>query len=289
MINRIPMNSKIAVIGAGVMGKAIVQYIAQFGFDIVWVEKNPFNFEKYIDGIKAHYYKQARKNRISEDEKNRLLDNLSLVNSSELAGIGDCNIVIEAITENIELKKDVLSKIAEIVPATCLITSNTSSLSIRKLAASTVNPTRVLGLHFFNPISAIKLVEVVKGATTSPEAISQALDFVNKIGKKPVIVNDSPGFIVNRLIIPMINEAIALLVEGVSTAVDIDKAMCLGANHPIGPLALADLIGNDVNLAIMETLHRETGDDKYRPHPHLVKMVNDGLLGRKSARGFYKY
>ncbi|MGH8396120.1 MAG: 3-hydroxyacyl-CoA dehydrogenase NAD-binding domain-containing protein, partial [Pseudomonas sp.] len=199
------------------------------------------------------------------------------------------DIFIEAVAEDIGTKRLVFAELSKVSGADTMLASNTSSLSVTHLASLTKYPENVIGLHFFNPATVMKLAEVITGLTTSRATVDRALDFARQLGKDPVLVNEAPGFIVNRMLIPMINEAIGILAEDVATAEEIDKAMRLGANHPIGPLALADLIGNDVNLSIMETLHNETGDPKYRAHPLLRKMVRGNLLGRKTGRGFFSY
>ena len=209
--------------------------------------------------------------------------------SSDYELLEKSNLVIEAISENIEKKKELFSEISEYTNDASVIASNTSSLSITELSTSYKIPSKVIGIHFFNPATIMELNEVIVGFTTDKETLEKALEFSRILGKEPVIVKESPGFVVNRMLIPMINEAITVLAEGVASAEDIDKAMRLGAHHPMGPLTLADFIGNDVNLSIMETLFRETGDPKYRPHPLLRKMVRANFLGRKTKQGFFKY
>ena len=201
----------------------------------------------------------------------------------------DCDIAIEVIYENMEMKKEVLKSLDEVCKPETILASNTSSLSITEMASVTNRPSKVIGMHFFNPVHAMKLVEVIKGQLTDEEVHNTIYSFAEKIGKVPTTVNEAPGFVVNRILIPLVNEGIGVFAEGVASRDEIDTAMKLGAGHPMGPLALADLIGLDVCLAIMEVLHSEFGDDKYRPHPLLRKMVRANLLGRKTKEGFYKY
>ena len=212
-----------------------------------------------------------------------------ITTTTDYASFADADLVIEAASEEMELKKEVFNTLEGICKPETIFATNTSSLSITEIAATTQRPTQFIGMHFFNPAPVMKLVEVIKGQKTSDEVCEKIVKLAEEMGKVPVLVNEAPGFVVNRILIPMVNEGIGILADGVATAEDIDNAMKLGANHPMGPLALGDLIGLDVCLAIMEVLHREYGDDKYRPHPLLRKMVRAGLLGRKTGEGFYKY
>lgn len=279
----------VGLIGTGTMGKGIAQILAQADLidQILWLGRNPVSAQTAQHDVEQRIKKLEEKNRISSDAAQKAIKKIVIVEHIEQ--LATAKTIIEAVAENIESKKSVFSKISSIADESTIIASNTSSLSITQLASLTKHPENVIGLHFFNPPTVMKLTEVVIGLTTSPTTTEWALDFSKKLGKDPVVVNEAPGFIVNRMLIPMINEAIGILAEGVASAEEIDKAMKLGANHPIGPLALADLIGNDVNLSIMETLHNETGDPKYRAHPLLRKMVRANLLGRKSGQGFFKY
>lgn len=282
-------NTRIFVIGTGVMGKGIVQILAQSELvtTIFWKGSSLERLENGLSDLKFHLNRMVNKGRISAEDATNYIAKIFLVENYSAAV--DVKCIIEAISEDMNIKRDIFTQLGRVARKDTILASNTSSLSITELASLTQNPENVIGLHFFNPAPVMKLTEVVAGLTTSPETIAWAMNFAKKLGKDPVLVNEAPGFIVNRMLIPMINEAIGILAEGVASAEEIDKAMCLGANHPIGPLALADLIGNDVNLSIMETLHSQTGDPKYRAHPLLRKMVRANRLGRKTGQGFFSY
>ena len=237
--------------------------------------------------IEKNFSKMVAKEKISEADKTEFLSKLQI--STELDIFKDSDIIIEATTENMEAKKELAKQIDEICKEDAIFATNTSSLSITEIAACMKHPEKVIGMHFFNPVPAMKLVEVIKGFATEEAVNKEIIEMTEKIGKTPVQVKEGPGFVVNRILLPMINEGIGILADGLASAEDIDKAMKLGAGHPMGPLALADLIGLDVCLAIMETLYSEFGDSKYRPHPLLRKMVRSNNLGMKTGKGFFEY
>ncbi|WP_027309331.1 3-hydroxybutyryl-CoA dehydrogenase [Caloramator sp. ALD01] len=278
---------KVFVVGCGTMGSGIAQCFAQSGFSVGMYDTKDEYVERGYNLINKSLTKLVEKGKMDEDKKNSILNNIT--KSVNIEDAKDADLVVEAVYENMEVKKDIFSRLDVICKEDTVLATNTSSLSITEIAAATKRPDKVIGMHFFNPAPVMKLIEIIRGIATSDETFEKIKDISMKIGKEPIEVKESAGFVVNRLLIPMINEAVALLAEGVATVEDIDKAMKLGANHPMGPLELADFIGNDVNLAIMETIYNETGDSKYRPHPLLRKMVRAGYLGRKTGRGFYTY
>jgi len=269
------------------MGCGIVQVFLNHGFNVVMNDLNETLINKGVDSVGRYLAKSVEKGKITGEERDEIFSRLTA--SDDINSLNCCDLVIEAVTENMEIKTRLFKKLDEVCSPAAILASNTSSLSITAVSNVTNRPDKVIGMHFFNPAPVSALVEIIRGLNTSSETYDRAIDYAVKTGKTPVSVQESAGFIVNRLLIPMINEAVYLLAEGVAEASEIDKAMKLGAGHPMGPLALADFIGLDVTLAIMENLHNELGDDKYRPCPLLKKMVRGGLLGRKSKAGFFTY
>lgn len=277
----------IGVLGTGTMGAGIIQILAQNGYNVVLRARRQTSVDRGLATVEKGLARLVKKEKITEDDKAEIMGRVK--GSTDIQIIKDADLVIEAATEDLEAKKALFKELDELCKPQAIIATNTSALSITEIAAATNRPDKIIGMHFFNPVPAMKLVEIIKGLTTSEETKATILDLTKKLGKTPVEVEEAPGFVVNRILVPMINEGIGILADGVADAKGIDTAMQLGANHPMGPLALGDLIGLDVCLAIMETLYREYGDTKYRPHPLLRKMVRGGKLGRKSGEGFYQY
>ncbi|MCU7645722.1 3-hydroxybutyryl-CoA dehydrogenase [Pseudomonas piscis] len=279
--------ANIGVIGAGTMGNGIAQVCAQAGFAVTLLDIAQPALEKALATIGKNLDRQVAKGGLSEEQKLAPLERIRI--STDYATLKDVQLVIEAATENLELKLKVLQQIAAQVGPECVIASNTSSLSITQLAASVSAPERFIGLHFFNPVPVMGLIEVIRGLQTSDATHAQALDMAQRLGKTAITAGNRPGFVVNRILVPMINEAILVFQEGLASAEDIDAGMRLGCNQPIGPLALADLIGLDTLLAILEAFYDGFNDSKYRPAPLLKEMVAAGYLGRKTGRGFHAY
>ncbi|MFZ5969104.1 MAG: 3-hydroxybutyryl-CoA dehydrogenase [Bacillota bacterium] len=278
---------KIGILGAGTMGSGIAQVFAQSGYTVVLRDIDESYVQRGFSIIEKNLERIVLKEKLASEEKNDILSRIH--QTTELGELRDVDLVIEAAVENMSIKKKIFAELDEICSPHTILATNTSSLSITEIASATGRPDKVVGMHFFNPVPVMELIEIIRGIATSDETHGKITEMARSLNKMPVQVNEAPGFVVNRILVPMINEAISILADGIASAEDIDRAMKLGANHPIGPLALSDLIGNDITLAIMEVLYQEFADSKYRPHPLLRKMVRGNLLGRKTKKGFYDY
>ena len=277
----------IFIVGAGTMGSGIAQVAAQSGFSVRLYDISTQQLERARATISANLDRLVKKEKLTAADKDATLARIAT--ATQLDGVASADLVIEAASENEALKLELFAKLDALAKPDAILASNTSSISITKIAAATKHPSRVIGMHFFNPVPVMALIELIRGLQTSDETYQKAEAIAKALGKTPVAVKNSPGFVVNRLLCPMINEAIFALQEGLASAEGIDEAMKLGCNHPIGPLALADLIGLDVELAVMQVLYEGFKDPKFRPAPLLVEMVEAGRLGRKTGEGFYRY
>lgn len=280
---------KVGVLGRGTMAVGIAQIFAQKDNQVtMWVRTiDKDNPRASLNSLEKGLDRLVKRDRMTAEAKDNILKNINLTNQYE--DLKDCDLIIEAISEDMNLKREVFKTLDSICKEETILATNTSSLSITEIANATNRPDKVVGMHFFNPVPVMKLVEVIKGIATSEETKNTIVEMTESVGKTAVEVEEAPGFVVNRILIPMINEAIGIYAEGIATAADIDESMKLGANHPMGPLALADLVGLDVCLAIMDVLYEEFGDSKYRAHPLLRKMVRGNVLGRKTKKGFFEY
>ena len=278
---------KVGIVGSGIMGRGITEVGAVHGFEIILIDIDQSLLQQARNTIEKSLLKQVHRERLSSEEFQRAIQNIHF--STDLTNLSEAQLIIEAVMENAENKRSLLTEIESVCKPDTILASNTSSISISRLAQSLNHPERFIGMHFFNPVPKMKLVEVICGDKTSESVVDAVFRIAQMMDKVPVKVKNCPGFIVNRLLIPMINEAAEILSDGIASTQDIDTAMKLGANFPVGPLELADLIGVDTCFAIMETLHEDLDDSRYRPHPLLAQMVREGLIGKKSGKGFYEY
>ena len=281
------MIKKIGIIGAGQMGSGIAQICSLSGLEVTMTDVGQVELKRAIKSVNDGINRQIARGKLSEQEKTAALQRLNT--APDLSSFGTMDLVIEAVSEREEIKKSIFDDLAPVLNKNCLLATNTSSISITRLATSTDRPDKFIGMHFFNPVPIMQLVELIRGIATTPETFDEISSLAKALGKTPVSVQDSPAFLVNRILLPMINEAIYTLHEGIGDIAAIDSAMKLGANHPMGPLQLADFIGLDTCLAVMQVLYQGFSDSKYRPCPLLVKYVEAGWHGRKTGRGFYDY
>ena len=277
----------VGVLGSGTMGSGIIQVLAQNGYEVYYRARRQDSVDGGLETVRKNLERMVRKERITQKEMDEAMARIH--GSTEMEILRGVDLVIESTTEDLEAKKALFKELDVLLDSDVILATNTSSLSITEIAYGTSRPEKIIGMHFFNPVPVMKLVEVIRGLMTSDETNSIILDMSRNLGKTPVEVEEAAGFVVNRILIPMINEAIGILADGLASKEDIDEAMKLGANHPMGPLELGDLIGLDVVLAILNTMYQEYADPKYRPHFFLRKMVRAGKLGRKTGEGFYKY